>query len=122
MLAVALAVLWAGYTITLWGYCLIQGYDVTFSDMFFSGTWPPSHGTGAANAQDTASTPAAGSTGKTGTFGIAGPLGGYSHGTVTVPSALTPLPGIPVVIIPNANPIRTKICVGIPFTSKKFCI
>jgi hypothetical protein len=34
-----IAVVFAGYTIGLWGYCLIRSYDVTFGQLFKS-TWP----------------------------------------------------------------------------------
>ena len=39
MVAVGLAVLWAGYAIGIWGYCLVKDYDVTFPQLFAS-TWP----------------------------------------------------------------------------------
>ena len=29
MVAVAFGITWGGYTLTLWGYCLIKGYDIT---------------------------------------------------------------------------------------------
>jgi len=31
--AAAMGILWAGYTLTLWGYCLIRGYDVSLKDL-----------------------------------------------------------------------------------------
>jgi hypothetical protein len=34
MVAVAVGLGFAGYTIGLWGYCLVRGYDVSFRDMF----------------------------------------------------------------------------------------
>lgn len=30
MPAIAMGVIWLGYSLTLWGYCLVRGYDVTF--------------------------------------------------------------------------------------------
>lgn len=39
MVAVGMAVVWAGYALGIWGYCLVQGYDVTFTDVFRT-TWP----------------------------------------------------------------------------------
>jgi hypothetical protein len=33
MVAVAMGITWAGYTLTLWGYCLVKGYDITLSDL-----------------------------------------------------------------------------------------
>lgn len=40
MVAIAIGLLWAGYTGGLWGYCLLRGYDVTFQQLL-SRTWPP---------------------------------------------------------------------------------
>jgi hypothetical protein len=34
-----MALLWGGYTIGLFGYILVRGYDVTFTDMFKM-SWP----------------------------------------------------------------------------------
>lgn len=31
---------WVAYTGGLWGYCLIKGYDITWTQML-SSTWPP---------------------------------------------------------------------------------
>lgn len=39
MVAVGVAALWAGYSLTVWGYCLVKGYNVTFMDLFRN-TWP----------------------------------------------------------------------------------
>jgi len=39
MIALGVGTLWAGYTIGLWGYCLVRGYDVPFTAMFKS-QWP----------------------------------------------------------------------------------
>ena len=39
MVPIGLALSWAGYTVGIWGYCLIRGYDVTFVQCF-KGTWP----------------------------------------------------------------------------------
>lgn len=39
MTAVALGICWAGYTLSMWGYCLVKGYDVPFSGLFHA-TWP----------------------------------------------------------------------------------
>jgi hypothetical protein len=36
-----MALLWGGYTIGLWGYCLVRGYDVTFPQLFAM-QWPKS--------------------------------------------------------------------------------
>jgi hypothetical protein len=47
MFALGLGVLYLGYTVTLYGYILIKGYDVSFAEMFV-GTWPPASGPGAA--------------------------------------------------------------------------
>lgn len=34
-----MALVWGGYTIGLYGYCLVQGYDIRFTDLFHV-TWP----------------------------------------------------------------------------------
>lgn len=39
MTAVGIGVIFAGYTLGLWGYCLVKSYDVTFPQLFAS-TWP----------------------------------------------------------------------------------
>lgn len=39
MIPIGLGMVWAGYTIGIWGYCLVRGYDVPFMKLF-SGTWP----------------------------------------------------------------------------------
>jgi hypothetical protein len=39
VIAIGVAVLFAGYTVGIWGYCLTQSYDVTFPQLFKS-TWP----------------------------------------------------------------------------------
>jgi len=36
---VGIAIVFAGYTIGLWGYCLLKSYDVTFRQLFAT-TWP----------------------------------------------------------------------------------
>lgn len=46
MVAIAMGLLWAGYTGSLWGYCLVKGYNITFKDLvsptaWYSGSWPP---------------------------------------------------------------------------------
>jgi len=33
MPAIAMGVGWFAYSITLWGYCLVRGYDVTFTQL-----------------------------------------------------------------------------------------
>jgi hypothetical protein len=39
MVAIGLAAVWAGYAVTLYGYCLVRGYDVPFAALFRA-TWP----------------------------------------------------------------------------------
>ena len=43
MFALGLGVLYVGYTVGLYGYILIRGYDVSFLEMF-AGPWPPTVG------------------------------------------------------------------------------
>jgi hypothetical protein len=44
MIAIGLGLAWAGYTVFMWGYCLVRDYDVTVPDLF-KASWP---GSGAA--------------------------------------------------------------------------
>lgn len=37
MVAIGMALVWGGYTIGIWGYCLVNGYDVTFTSLFRTG-------------------------------------------------------------------------------------
>ncbi len=39
MMALGVGVMWAGYALAIWGYCLVRGYDVTFAAMFRP-KWP----------------------------------------------------------------------------------
>jgi len=50
MLAAGMLIVWTGYSLTLWGWCLIRGYDVTLGQLmspmhpYGSGKgqpWPP---------------------------------------------------------------------------------
>ena len=34
-----MGIVWAGYTVGIWGYCLVRGYNVPFT-MLFKTTWP----------------------------------------------------------------------------------
>lgn len=34
MVAVGMGLVWAGYAVGLYGYCLVRGYDVSFRDVF----------------------------------------------------------------------------------------
>jgi len=40
MAAIAMAMMFAGYTIGLYAYCLIRGYNVSPKQLF-SSVWPP---------------------------------------------------------------------------------
>lgn len=44
MVAIGMALVWGGYLIGTWGYCLVNGYDVTFTSLlgtkWVSGTTP----------------------------------------------------------------------------------
>jgi hypothetical protein len=33
MVAIGMALIWGGYYLGLWGYCLVNGYDVTFTSL-----------------------------------------------------------------------------------------
>lgn len=39
MVPIGVAMVWGAYTVGIWGYCLVRGYDVTFMQLF-SGQWP----------------------------------------------------------------------------------
>jgi hypothetical protein len=39
MVAIGLGLAWAGYTVFMWGYCLVRDYNVTIPDLFKT-TWP----------------------------------------------------------------------------------
>ena len=46
MPAIGMLIAWSGYSFSLWGYCLIRGYDVKLSDLVnpvhpYTGPWPP---------------------------------------------------------------------------------
>lgn len=53
MFALGMGVLFIGYSVGLYGYCVIRGYDVAFLEMFV-GPWPP---TAAASAGFTTANP-----------------------------------------------------------------
>jgi hypothetical protein len=60
VIAIGVGIIWAGYTLAVWGYCLIRSYDVSFVDLFKT-TWPAGT-TGAAAAAGTAAGAATGAT------------------------------------------------------------
>jgi hypothetical protein len=44
--ALGMGISWFGWSLGLWGYCLIRGYNVKFTDLInplhaYSGGWPP---------------------------------------------------------------------------------
>lgn len=39
MVPIGMAMVFAGYTVGIWGYCLVRGYNVTFTQLFAT-TWP----------------------------------------------------------------------------------
>ena len=50
MLAVGMLLIWGGYSVSLWGWCLLRGYDVTMGQLMSplhpygdgkGETWPP---------------------------------------------------------------------------------
>lgn len=46
MVAVGFLMVWGGYSVGLWGWCLFRDYDVTFGQLVspvhpYSGAWPP---------------------------------------------------------------------------------
>ncbi len=46
MVAVGMLLIWGGYSVGLWGWCLLRDYDLTFGQLTspvhpYSGAWPP---------------------------------------------------------------------------------
>ena len=46
MVAVGMLLTWFGYSVSSWGWCLLQGYDITFGTWVsplspYNGLWPP---------------------------------------------------------------------------------
>lgn len=46
MIVFAIGVAWVGYTLALYGYGMVKGYDVSFTQMvspssYYTGAWPP---------------------------------------------------------------------------------
>lgn len=41
MVAVSMGLIILGYSVGLWGYILLKGYDISFKDLFTSSSWPP---------------------------------------------------------------------------------
>ena len=50
MIAIGMGIAWLGYSVSLWGWCLLKGYDVTLGQIMSpahpygsgkSQTWPP---------------------------------------------------------------------------------
>ena len=39
MIPIGLGLAWAGYTVFMWGYCLVRDYNVTVADLF-KASWP----------------------------------------------------------------------------------
>jgi hypothetical protein len=59
MVPIGMALAWGGYTLALWGYCLVRGYNVPFMGLF-KNVWPgktPAGKTAAQALQKLGSTP-----------------------------------------------------------------
>lgn len=45
MPAIGMFLLWGGYTLTFWGYCRLQGYNISIGELVvpgrYTGSWPP---------------------------------------------------------------------------------
>ena len=46
MAAIGIALIWGGYAVSLWGFCLVRGINVTFGQLVnpvhvYSGAWTP---------------------------------------------------------------------------------
>jgi hypothetical protein len=68
MTAIGMGLAFGAYTLGLWGYCLVRGYDVPFGAMFAQ-TWP-----GTQSAEQA-------------------PAGGHKLGTITSPGISVTDPG-----------------------------
>lgn len=76
MVPIGVAMVWGAYTVGLWGYCLVRGYDVTFMQLF-KGQWP------------------AGSSSSKGTSSGSGGGGSSSKGTGNPPATRPEFPSGP---------------------------
>ncbi len=74
MAALAIGLVWAGYTTVLYGYCLFRGYNITPKQLL-SPTWPP----GSTAAKPAAPEPPNSAAGESG-FGPSGNAGGGGGG------------------------------------------
>jgi hypothetical protein len=61
MIPLGLGLAWAGYTLGIWGYCLVRGYDVTFMQLF-ARSWPGTGKTGRGPAGPGSASPSSGGT------------------------------------------------------------
>jgi len=50
MVPIGMALAWGGYTLGMWGYCLVRGYDVTFMQLF-KPVWPGKQAAGGSAAK-----------------------------------------------------------------------
>ena len=45
MVAIAMGLIWGGYTLGMWGYTRISGYQITLTQLVkpgaYTGSWPP---------------------------------------------------------------------------------
>jgi hypothetical protein len=46
MPAIGIGIAWLGYSVSLWGYCLVKGWNVKFTELinpvkYYTGKWPP---------------------------------------------------------------------------------
>lgn len=56
MIPIGVGITFAAYTVGIWGYCLVRGYNVKFTQLFAT-TWPGPHQTAAAAAPGAAPAP-----------------------------------------------------------------
>lgn len=85
MPAIAFGVIWAGYSVGLWGWCLLRGYDVTFGQLIDPRTildWKTATGRQIPSSQVFPGGTSSGSSGSSGSPGANNGLG--TGGTNTV--------------------------------------
>jgi len=46
MAIIGIGLAWVSYTVGLYGYCLIKGYDISPKDLFNREAWPPAEKAG----------------------------------------------------------------------------
>lgn len=51
MIPIGVGLVWLSYTTGIWGYCLVRGYNVKFTQLF-AATWPANKGSSLATSAE----------------------------------------------------------------------